>query len=86
MVAHNQGAAIKFWKGLSDTADLTFAQFAGTRLMKGMNAADVAAKTAAGAATAAAAKAAAPKASRKLQQTYPSAWDWRALGKVPAVR
>ena len=36
---------------------------------------------------AAAPKAAAlPKPGRKLAQTPPAAWDWRALGKVPAAR
>ena len=88
MVKHNQGGAVKFWKGLGETSDLSFAEFAATRLMKGLNPADVAAKTAAAAASAAAAARAAPlpRSSRRLAQAYPSSWDWRALGKVPAVR
>lgn len=59
---------------------MTWQQFASTRLMKGITPEVAAARGAAAKATAA------PKANRKLAQTPPAAWDWRALGKVPAAR
>ena len=81
VIAHNSNPKNKFFKGLNEYADQTFAAFAATRLMKGITPQGATARGAA-----APTLAAAPKAHRKLAQTPPAAWDWRALGKVPAAR
>ena len=82
VIAHNSRPGAKFFKGLTDTADLTWEQFAASHLMRPADADALTAQAAAGA-TRVAGK---PKASRKLQQTVPAKWDWRALGKVTPVK
>ena len=84
VIAHNSRPGAKFFKGLTDTADLTWEQFQTTRLMRPANADALTAQAAAGATAVDAAPA--PKPSRKLQQTVPAKWDWRALGKVTPVK
>ena len=86
VVAHNSRSGVRFFKGLTDTADLTWDQFKATRLMKPISAAELVPK---GAATAAAAVGAGRRPrlpGRKLQQAPPAALDWRALGKVTDIR
>ena len=86
VVAHNSRSGVRFFKGLTDTADLTWDQFKATRLMKPISAAQLVPK---GAATAAAAVGAVRRPrlpGRKLQQAPPAALDWRTLGKVTSIR
>ena len=64
-------------------SDLSFQQFSAARLMPGQPAADLAARAAAGPRFDAA------RHRRKLAQAAGAVldlWDWRAQGKVPAVR
>lgn len=68
--------------GLTENADLSWQEFAATRLMKPASADELTAQAAA----AATHMAGAPKSSRKLQQTVPAAWDWRSLGKLTPVK
>ncbi len=83
VVAHNSRPGAKFFKGLTDTADLTWEQFETTRLMRPADADMLTAEAAAGASAVAAAPS---KPARKLQQTVPAKWDWRALNKTSEVK
>lgn len=76
MIAHNSRQGARFFKGLTDTADLTWQQFQAGRLMRPVDAAALAAKP----------PARAPRRSRKLQQALPAELDWRALGKVTGIK
>ncbi|KAL4443790.1 hypothetical protein ABPG75_011527 [Micractinium tetrahymenae] len=80
VVAWNSQQGAKYFKGLNQFSDQSWADFAAERLMKNVDNAKLAA------AQAAAPSAAPRRPARKLQQTPPSTWDWRALGKVPAPR
>jgi len=84
VIAHNSRPEAKFFKGLTDTADLTWEDFQATRLMRPANGDVLTAQAAAGATQVDAAPV--PKPGRKLQQTVPAKWDWRALGKVTPVK
>ncbi len=84
VIAHNSRPEAKFFKGLTDTADLTWEDFQATRLMRPANGDVLTAQAAAGASQVDAAPA--PKPGRKLQQTVPAKWDWRALGKVTPIK
>ncbi|PRW56392.1 papain-like cysteine protease C1 [Chlorella sorokiniana] len=84
VIAHNTQPGAKFFKGLTDTADLSWEDFQATRLMRPANADALTAQAAAGAT--AVETAPAPKHGRKLAQTVPAKWDWRALGKVTPVK
>ena len=84
VIAHNTAPGAKFFKGLTDTADLTWEEFQTTRLMRPANGDALTAQAAAGATQVDTAPA--PKPGRKLQQTVPAKWDWRALGKVTPVK
>ncbi len=63
---------------------MPFADFAAKRLMKGITPEGAVARGATAAAKTNVKTNA--KAGRKLAQTPPAAWDWRALGKVPPAR
>ncbi|PRW45427.1 thiol protease aleurain-like [Chlorella sorokiniana] len=84
VIAHNSRPGTKFFKGLTDTADLSWEEFAATRLMRPANADALTARAAAGAAAVDAAPA--PRPGRKLAQAVPAKWDWRALGKVTPIK
>ncbi len=84
VIAHNSRPNAQFFKGLTDTADLSWEDFQATRLMRPANGDVLTAQAAAGATQVDAAPA--PKPSRKLQQTVPAKWDWRALGKVTPIK
>lgn len=67
-------------QGLNKFSDQSWADFASERLMQNVDSAELEA-----------AQDAAPRgpplrSSRKLQQTPPTTWDWRAQGKVPVAR
>ncbi|PSC67255.1 cathepsin L 1 precursor [Micractinium conductrix] len=83
LVRWNLRPKASFYKGLHRHSDLTFQQFSAARLMPGQPAADLAARAAAGPRFDAA------RHRRKLAQAAGAVldlWDWRAQGKVPAVR
>ncbi|PRW45530.1 cathepsin h [Chlorella sorokiniana] len=84
VIAHNSRPGATFFKGLTDTADLSWEEFETTRLMRPANGDALTAQAAAGATAVDAAPA--PKHGRKLAQTVPAKWDWRALGKVTPVK
>ncbi|KAI7835301.1 hypothetical protein COHA_010797, partial [Chlorella ohadii] len=84
LVSHNSDGKAKFFKGLHEYADVPFADFAAKRLMKGITPEGAVARGATAAAKTNVKTNA--KAGRKLAQTPPAAWDWRALGKVPPAR
>lgn len=67
-------------QGLNQFSDQSFADFANERLMNNMDTAKLAA------AQAATPRGPARRSTRKLQQTPPATWDWRAQNKVPAAR
>ena len=82
VIAHNSRPGVKFFKGLTETADLTWEEFAATRLMRPADPEELTAQAAAGAAIVDAA----PKPARRLLQTVPAKWDWRALNKTTPVK
>ncbi|PRW57488.1 thiol protease aleurain-like [Chlorella sorokiniana] len=84
VIAHNARPGAQFFKGLTDTADLTWEEFQTTRLMRPANGDALTAQAAAGATQVDTAPA--PKPGRKLAQTVPAKWDWRALGKVTPIK
>ncbi|KAI3428261.1 hypothetical protein D9Q98_006640 [Chlorella vulgaris] len=78
VVEHNKKSGVKFFKGLSAYSDLTFAEFKDKWLMPDRPVSDIPVVPSA--------KKFSPGGSRKLKQTPPLEFDWRARGVVPPAR
>jgi C1A family cysteine protease len=78
VVEHNKKSGVKFFKGLSAYSDLTFAEFKDKWLMPDRPVSDIPVVPSA--------KTFSPGGSRKLKQTPPLEFDWRARGVVPPAR